>query len=74
VTTPLALTILELRDMMRYTLGMYWISTIIESVLLVWLAEDVLTAGITNQIIICIIVDQFRETALVNVLEPTGVV
>jgi hypothetical protein len=53
VTTPLDLTILELRDMMRNTLGMYWINTIIESVLLVWFAEEVLTAGMTNQIITC---------------------
>jgi len=29
------LTILEFKDIIRYTLGMYWIKTIMESVLLV---------------------------------------
>jgi hypothetical protein len=52
VTTPLAFTILEFEDTMRKTLGMYWISTIIESVLLLRLAVE-LTAGIMNQIMIC---------------------
>jgi hypothetical protein len=52
VTTPLAFTILEFKDTMRKTLGMYWINTIIDSVLLVRLAVA-LTAGIINQTIIC---------------------
>jgi hypothetical protein len=52
VTTPFAFTILEFKDTMRKTLGMYWINTIIESVLLLRLAVE-LTAGIMNQIMIC---------------------
>lgn len=54
VTTPVAFIICELKGKIRYNLGMYWSRTINARALFLWSVRELLVAGMTNHMTICI--------------------